>query len=246
MEETLDQDLGSKDGKYRRYVSNIIVSSRRLLDLINDLLDLAKIEAGRMDLRVSSVSVADTAEGLTTLMKPQAEKNRITLDHRVDPNIPLVQTDAGKFQQILFNLLSNALKFTPPHGRVTLSAQLMPDSNTVPLSEGDQTHRRWLSVSVADTGPGIALEHHEQIFDKFTQLDSTVTREHSGTGLGLAISRELATLLQGRIELDSDTGQGATFSLIIPLSLESRHNPLMPLADHDSSSHRDDASLRTH
>ena len=131
----------------------------------------------------------------------------------------------------MFNLLSNALKFTPPHGRVTLSAQLTPNQDIPSPGGNRQTRRQWLSVSVADTGPGIALEHHEEIFEKFKQLDPTVTRQHSGTGLGLAISRELATLLQGRIELDSDTGQGAIFTLIIPLSLE--ESPSAPLMPHD-------------
>lgn len=220
-----DSGDSATDEKRLRYVANIITSSRRLLDLINDLLDLAKIEAGRMEVRVSSLSIADSVEGLMALMKPQAEKNSIVLKLKIEPDIPVIQTDAGKLQQILFNFLSNAIKFTPSGGTVTLSAKLLPSPRAADPS-------KMLCVSVADTGPGIPIEKHEVIFEKFTQLDSTVTRAHSGTGLGLTISRDLATLLRGRIELDSDTGKGATFSLIIPLSLEPRSMPLMPdLAD---------------
>ncbi len=223
LEEVLSKPSGQIEDKHRRYVSNIIISSRRLLDLINDLLDLAKIEAGRMDLRVAAVSVADSVEGLITLMKPQAEKGGISLQARIDTGIPLIQTDASKFQQILFNLLSNAVKFTPPQGRVSVEAKPVPGR--------DAASPQAVCISVTDTGPGIPIEHHEEIFEKFTQLDSSVTRRHSGTGLGLAISRELAALLQGRIELASDTGRGATFSLILPISLEDPNPPLMPPSD---------------
>ncbi len=219
-----DADAPDADDKRLRYIGNIILSSRHLLELINDLLDLAKIEAGRMELRVAPVSIADTAEGLINLIRPQAEKRDINLILRIERGIPLVHTDAGKYQQILFNFLSNGIKFTPNGGSVTLSAKLVPRDGADP----DNPDEQMVCVSVKDTGPGIALDDHEQIFDKFTQLDSTVTREHGGTGLGLTISRDLASLLQGRIELDSDTGRGATFSLIIPLALESKNVPLMP------------------
>lgn len=226
--EVLGESLKNRDDpadeKRLRYVNNIATSSRHLMDLINDLLDLAKIEAGRMDLRISRLNIADTAEGLINLMRPQAEKNSIELKVKLEPAIPLVETDPGKVQQILFNFLSNAIKFTPPGGTVTLSARLIPSE---PADGQDQSSKK-LCVSVIDTGPGIAPDKHELIFEKFTQIDPTVTRAHSGTGLGLTISRELAALLQGKITLDSDIGQGATFSLIIPLQLRSESTPLMP------------------
>ncbi len=220
LQETLANQTGPMDEKRKRYVANIIGSSRRLLDLINDLLDLAKIEAGRMEVHVTGMSVTDTAEGLLNLIRPQAQKHQIDLRLKVDPSIPVVQTDAGKVQQILFNFLANAIKFTPEGGTVTLSASLIQ-----PTSPNGPERVR---ISVSDTGPGIAPEDHERIFEKFTQLDPGVTKEHGGTGLGLTISRDLARLLQGRIELNSDTGRGATFSLIIPLVLESHTAPLMP------------------
>lgn len=250
LQETFQDGTSPLDEKRRRYVNNIITSSRRLLDLINDLLDLAKIEAGRMDVHIGPMNVSDTLEGLVSLMRPQAEKRQIQLNLQIEPNLPLVQTDAGKVQQILFNLLSNAIKFTPIGGRVTVRAALERLAGDVPSATAtaggletsaasaeqpvDESRFR-LRLSVSDTGPGIPPEMHEKIFEKFTQLDPAVTREHGGSGLGLAISRELARLLQGRIELDSTPGRGSTFSLVIPLKPQERLVPLMPGAGETST-----------
>ncbi|MCC5830999.1 MAG: HAMP domain-containing protein [Phycisphaeraceae bacterium] len=222
--EVLEQNSSDQDdpeaAKRRRYLNNIVASGRHLLELIKDLLDLAKIEAGRMDIRPAPTSIADTCEGLINLMRPQAEKRGVELELDIQRNLPLVVTDAGRLQQILFNFLSNAIKFTPEGGTVTLSAMLWP--------VGVDASRARLRLSVRDTGPGIAPENHQRIFDKFKQLDHTVTREHGGTGLGLTISRDLAKLLQGEILLDSNLGEGATFSLIIPLEYSDKPTPLMP------------------
>ena len=224
LEETM-RDQTTLDEKRRRYVSNIIISSRRLLDLINDLLDLAKIEAGRMEVRIAPLNLADTCEGLLNLIRPQAEKADITLQMKLQRNLPLVLTDAGKVQQVIFNFLSNAVKFTPRGGTVTLAAEAAEAPEGLSASHGGGPMVR---ISVTDTGPGIPIEMQDKIFEKFTQLDTSVTREHGGTGLGLTISRDLAKLLQGRIELDSDTGRGATFSLLLPLEYKSQGAPLMP------------------
>ena len=218
--ETLEGQTSPIDEKRKRYVANIITASRRLLDLINELLDLAKIEAGRMELHVSPVSVADTAEGLLNLIRPQAERHQIELRLKIDPKLPVVHTDASRFQQILFNFLSNAVKFTPEGGSVTLTAHPLPAASPNAPSS--------VRVSVTDTGPGIALEDHHRIFEKFVQLDVSVTREHDGTGLGLTISQQLAELIHGQIDLDSDVGKGATFSLTVPVELKPRTAPLMP------------------
>jgi signal transduction histidine kinase len=223
LEDTLRDREGVLDEKRKRYIFNIITSSRRLLDLINDLLDLAKIEAGRMDVRVEPVIISDAVEGLITLIRPQAEKNGVRLAMKVQRGLPVIHTDAGKVHQIIFNFLSNAVKFTPEGGTVTVGASLVegPDAE---LRPGEQRVR----IAVADTGPGIALDKQDKIFEKFTQLDTSVTRAHGGTGLGLTISRDLAKLLSARIDLDSDAGRGATFSLLLPLELTSRSVPLMP------------------
>ncbi|WP_432797297.1 ATP-binding protein [Poriferisphaera sp. WC338] len=220
LAETFTDTHDPADEKRRRYVNNINKSSRTLLDLINDLLDLAKIEAGRMELSLSQISITDTTEGLLNLMRPQAEKADITLQLDVPPNLPIITTDAGKLQQILFNFLSNAVKFTPADGTVTLSARF--------LTPHEDNQRPELRISVTDTGPGIAPEDQQRIFDKFTQLDPSVTKQFGGTGLGLTISKELADLLQGRIELESEVSAGTTFSLVIPTEPIAKTAPLMP------------------
>lgn len=220
LQETLAASEGPKSEKHERYVANIILSSRRLLELINDLLDLAKIEAGRAELRLVTVSIQDTAEGLINLIRPQAENRGVELKLKIQPNLPVAETDAGKLQQVLFNFLSNAIKFSPADGTVTLSAALDE-------ARANQSVAR-LRLSVSDEGPGIAEEDQRRVFEKFSQLEATETREHSGTGLGLTISSELAQLLGGEIELDSTPGEGATFSLVIPLIYQPPAAPLMP------------------
>ena len=207
------------DEKRHRYVRNIISSSRALLDLINELLDLAKIEAGRVDVNTAPVSLTDVCEGLVNLIRPQAEQRDLAIEERFERDVPVIHTDAPKVQQILFNFLSNALKFTPPRGQITVAVRSIGDS----VEQEDA-----VELSVADTGPGIPESLHEAIFEKFRQIDQAHTREHTGSGLGLAISRELAKLLNGRIELHSEEGKGAKFSLILPAKIESRSQPLMP------------------
>jgi signal transduction histidine kinase len=221
LQDTLVDRTEPIDDKRKRYAGNIIHSSRQLLDLINDLLDLAKIEAGRIDLNVAPMSVADMVEALVNLIRPQADKKRIAMDVKIPARLPMVHTDASKCQQIVFNFLANAVKFTPDEGRVTIEAKMVG-----PDDDGGKKQR--LIISVSDTGPGIDPSMRDRIFEKFTQLDSTVTREHAGTGLGLTIAKELTAFLRGRIEVESQLGQGATFSLNIPLVLEERSVPLMP------------------
>jgi two-component system, NarL family, sensor histidine kinase BarA len=221
--ESLGDSTNPQDEKKRKWAANITVSSRRLLELINDLLDLAKIEAGRVDLRVGPVSIADTVEGLVNLIKVQADKRGVKVQIAVESNLPVVMTDPGKLQQIIFNFLSNAVKFSPEgKGLVILSATLTPP----PLG---QTQPR-VRIAVIDNGPGIKREDHERIFEKFTQVESTHTRGYEGTGLGLTICKELAELLQGQILLDSEPDKGATFMLYIPVSVQSQAVPLMPNA----------------
>lgn len=204
--------VGSKSA---RYLENVRTSAKQLLDLINDLLDLAKIEAGKIVLRDEKLNVADVCEAMVNFMRPLAAKKNIDLSFTTQPDIPLVSTDPGRFQQVLYNFLSNAVKFTPNDGKIQINARM-----------DDPAHVR---VAVTDTGPGIPPEYHDAIFEKFRQVDSGITRQHSGSGLGLAISKELARMLGGTIELTSTPGKGATFALIIPVTLtqhtiEMRHN----------------------
>ena len=193
-------------GKAARYADNILTSGRMLLELINDLLDLSKIEAGKMVVRYEKVVIADLVEAVIRFMRPAADKKNLRVTVTVAPDLPLMETDGGKLQQILYNLFSNAVKFTPPRGSVSVSAWRES------AGEGEE-----LVLAVRDTGPGIPPEDQQAIFEKFHQLDSPATREHGGTGLGLAISRELAEMLGGRISLVSKLGEGSTFSVTLPL-----------------------------
>ncbi len=190
--------------KQQRWVGNIKSSGDQLLNLINDILDLAKIEAGKMQVRLEEFSIHDVCEGLLNMFRPMAEKKNIDLRGQLDPGIPLLRQDVGKLQQILSNLLSNAVKFTPEGGRVILKAEAEP------------LH---LVVTVTDTGVGIAPEEQELVFEKFRQSGNPLTREHAGTGLGLSIVRELTKLLGGEVTLQSELGRGSTFTVRLPLQL---------------------------
>ncbi len=200
------KDTTAADPKSGRYVGNILGSGRSLLELINDLLDLAKIEAGRMDVRSEPLSLGDLFEGLTNVLKPATENKGLLLRATVDPAVPILQTDPAKLQQVLYNFLSNAIKFSPAGGDIHLSAR--------PAADGT------VRIEVADHGPGIAADQQGLIFEKFRQIDGSVTRQHSGTGLGLAISRELTLLLEGQIGVDSAPGAGATFWVVLPVYIE--------------------------
>ncbi len=190
--------------KQTRWLTNIQTSGSQLLNLINDILDLAKIEAGKMQVRLVEFSSYDVCEGLLTMFRPLAEKKNIDLRSAFAPGIPLLRQDVVKFQQILSNLLSNAIKFTPEGGRVLLKAE---------------TDLAQIILTVSDTGVGIAAEEQELVFEKFRQASSPMTREHAGTGLGLSIVRELAKLLGGEVTLQSELGRGSTFTVRLPLQL---------------------------
>lgn len=201
--------------KRSRYLDNIVNAGRSLLEMINELLEMAKIEAGRIDVRVEQMNVVETCDGLLGLIRPQADRKRIRLTLESPPidgpgALPVVSTDPRKFQQVVFNFLSNAVKFTPEDGRITLRAERIRDAHGMAR----------IRVSVLDTGPGIPDEFHEAIFEKFRQLDAGHTKQHGGTGLGLAIARELATILQGEIQLESAPGSGSMFSLIVPVEID--------------------------
>jgi signal transduction histidine kinase len=199
------------DAKRRRHATYILSSARMLLGIINDLLDLARIEAGRADVRSEKVSITDLCETLTQLVRPLADKSRLELEVRLDEDIPLIVTDPGKVRQILYNLLSNAIKFTPPGGKVTVSTRSVPAGESGLQCEA-------VAVSLSDSGPGIPAAEQQRIFEKFHRVDGRLTREHGGAGLGLAITRELTNLLGGRLALDSEPGHGATFTVTLPVA----------------------------
>ncbi|APW58725.1 ATP-binding protein [Paludisphaera borealis] len=212
----------SLNDRQKRYANNIQTSGKMLLGMINDILDLAKIESGKMEVRSEDFSIRDVCEALTNLTRPMADNKDITLECRLDEVIPLLRQDPGKIRQILYNLLSNAIKFTPEGGRVTLRAR---------------TEGRFVVLEVEDTGIGIAEEDRDTIFEKFRQAkapgqeNDVLIREHQGTGLGLSIVRELAKLLGGEIHLRSQLGQGSTFTVRIPLQLPGNRRFEVNLSD---------------
>ncbi|MFQ5590999.1 MAG: ATP-binding protein [Phycisphaerae bacterium] len=195
-----------------RYSANILVSGRSLLDIINDLLDLAKIEAGKIELHLSTFSIADLCRDLVDFVRPLADKKHQELTLHLNDAPSAFHSDSGKVRQILYNLLSNAIKFTPDGGAISLAVE---------HDVGDAAR-----LTVRDTGPGIAEEHWATVFDKFRQLDSSETREYEGTGLGLAITKELVVMLGGTIELVHEQQYGAVFRIKLPPITREREEDL--------------------
>ncbi|MCJ7543716.1 MAG: ATP-binding protein [Phycisphaerae bacterium] len=200
----------SPEERTRHYGRNIGASAKNLLSLINDILDLARLEAGKATIRWDKVSLIDTCQTLVALMKPLADKKELVFEAHLGEDLPIVTTDASKCQQILYNLLSNAIKFTPAGGSVIVSA-------AVGTSGEGQTQTPEVTIAVTDTGPGIADADQQSIFEKFYQSDRSLTKEAAGAGLGLSIAKELAGLLGGRLTLKSSPGQGAVFTLHLPI-----------------------------
>ncbi|MCP4375506.1 MAG: HAMP domain-containing protein [bacterium] len=203
----------SSDDRIGRYGENITLAAKNLLGMINDLLDIAKIEAGKAEVRFERTSVSGLCQTLLALMSPVADKNQIVIESEVARGLPMVVTDAGKLQQILFNLLSNAMKFTPVGGTVTLKA-------TTEMMESSGSNVPGVVISVSDTGPGIPEAEQSHIFEKFYQVEASLTKEVQGTGLGLAIAKELSGLICGTLTCKSTPGHGAEFTLSIPPDAE--------------------------
>jgi two-component system sensor histidine kinase BarA len=197
--------------KEQRYASNIQTSGRSLMALINDVLDLAKIESGKMELHPAEFRMDDLVERQVSTLMPLAEKRQIALTWAVDAGITTLFQDPGKMQQVLTNLISNAIKFTPEGGRVRISASKV-DDNCV--------------VTIEDNGIGIPLDEQERIFEKFRQgrgvpgQKDALTRKYEGTGLGLSIVKELSRLLGGEVSLESEFGKGSRFTVELPLILQ--------------------------
>jgi signal transduction histidine kinase/CheY-like chemotaxis protein len=211
----MDGDLNEEQLKQVNYIES---SARDLQDLVNDLLDLAKVEAGKARIRSKRFEVHELFSALKGMLKPLlADNNSVDLVFEDAPQLPSLRTDEGKVSQILRNLISNALKFTP-HGKVTVSAEMVDN--------------RDVQFTVADTGIGIAAEHHESIFKEFSQVENPLQERYRGTGLGLPLCRNLALLLGGRIWLESELGKGSKFFVRIPAvyvgELSRPENPNMP------------------
>jgi signal transduction histidine kinase len=197
----LEKMFGEINAKQQDYLSDIHSSGRHLLALINDILDLSKIEAGRMELEPSDFDVPTALQNAMTLVRERAQRHGIGLSLDIDPSVRELRADERKFKQILVNLLSNAVKFTPDGGQVALRAR--------PVDRG-------LEVSVSDTGIGIAPEDQEKVFEEFRQVGGDYKTKQEGTGLGLALARRFVELHGGVISVQSELGKGATFTFTIP------------------------------
>jgi signal transduction histidine kinase/CheY-like chemotaxis protein len=193
----------------------IHASGTDLLGLINDILDLSKIEAGRIDLHMDTARVAEMAEDVRRIFRHLAEAKGLTLEVRVAAAAPeAIATDVGRCEQIIRNLVSNAIKFTETGG---VTVTFGPPATGCDLSRSGLDPARTLGIAVQDTGVGIAAENHQMIFQAFRQVDGGTSRRHGGTGLGLAIARHLAGLLDGEIQVASALGEGSTFTLYLPI-----------------------------
>jgi signal transduction histidine kinase/HAMP domain-containing protein len=199
----LERLFGDLNAKQDDYLKDIHSSGRHLLSLINDILDLSKIEAGRMELDTSSFNLASALSNAMTLVRERAQRHGIALELQEDPKLGEITADERKFKQIVVNLLSNAVKFTPDGGRIDVSARREADK---------------VVIAVRDNGIGIALHDQAAVFEEFRQVGRDYTNKQEGTGLGLALTRRFVELHGGRIWLESEPGRGSTFTFSIPMA----------------------------
>ena len=216
------------DDKQRRYVGNINESGKILLNMINDILDMARLEAGRLEASPSRFKIETIVGAQIDMARPLADRKNLDLSAVVESNLPVLYQDASRIQQIINNLISNAIKFTPEGGRVTVEARRIVAPAEETPQNADETARAaepFLELRVVDTGVGIAEEDRQIIFEKFRQAagsaqdQDTITRQYGGSGLGLSIVKELCRLLGGEIFVESRLGFGSTFVVILPWEL---------------------------
>ncbi len=201
----LDGIPGEINDEQKQCLSDIWNSGQHLLNLINAVLDLSKVEAGKMKLKLENLSLADTIEDIARTVKPMLDENRHKLAVSMEEGLPQVRADKSRLRQIFLNLLSNAIKFTPPGGKLAIDTS----------REGD-----WCQVSVIDSGIGIKKDDQEHIFEAFTQAEALPDRQKEGTGLGLALTKQFVEAIGGRIWLESQYGKGSKFTFTLPLARE--------------------------
>jgi PAS domain S-box-containing protein len=235
-----DRTFGGLNDRQLKYTNNILGSGRHLLQLINDILDLAKVEAGHVALVRNTFSVATALSEVQTIVKTMANKKNIALDFWSAPGMPSLFAEEAKFKQIMYNLLSNAIKFTPDGGKIFVTADLQDPAG----AEVNPTNQA-LRVAVADNGIGIKLNDQLRVFKEFEQVDSSYGREQQGTGLGLALTQRLVKMHDGHVWVESEgvEGKGSTFTFLIPMlkaeagavalpdEPNSRHDIIRPLVD---------------
>lgn len=213
---------GELNEKQKEYVSDILNSGIHLLGLIHDMLDLVKIDTDRAELRISKFLLKDVLKTSMEMFKEEALKHNLKLSFEIEPDADReIETDPGMLRQILFNLLSNALKFTPHGGSITMEAKKLREYEVESFLASQplnfSTSEDFVQISVTDTGIGIKPEDIDNIFQVFTQLESPYAKKYEGTGLGLALTKKLVELHGGRIWVESEYGKGSKFSFVIPV-----------------------------
>jgi signal transduction histidine kinase len=200
----LDDIYGAVPQRMHGVLERIQSNGRHLLGLINDVLDLSKIEAGQVTLSIVNYSLGDVLQGVFVALESLARDKELALQLDVPVPLPMARGDERRMKQVLLNLVGNAIKFTE-RGSILVAVVTRDD---------------FFDISVSDTGPGIAADEHEKIFEEFHQADNSATKGKSGTGLGLAIARRIVELHGGRIWVESEPGRGATFFVSIPMNTD--------------------------
>jgi len=214
----LDKNFGELNEVQTEYLTDVHTSSSHLLSLINDILDLSKVEAGKIEFQPSCVNLRYLIENSCVIVKEKAMKHGIRISNNINGIPDTITADERKLKQILYNLLSNAVKFTPDGGEVSVTARTC-DINTAKNSHNDNNQSRGIQISVTDTGIGLKSEDLDRIFNPFEQTESINGRKLPGTGLGLSLTKNLVELHGGRIWAESEgKGRGSTFIFIIPIT----------------------------
>jgi len=226
----IDGVYGEAPEALRESIEDIHTNGRHLLKLINDVLDLSTIEAGRMQLRLSEYSVQELIASVVSSTRSLAAEKQLELDSLVEEGLPPGLGDSKRLMQILMNLVGNAIKFTPPGGSVTVTAKMVLSSESGVSSSQPETRNakpetasasEFVEIAVADTGIGIPATELESIFGEFRQIDSSISREYGGSGLGLSIAKRFVELHGGTIWAESQVGRGSVFHFRIPLRVRS-------------------------
>ncbi|MGI0481835.1 PAS domain S-box protein [Geminocystis sp. CENA526] len=234
MAEILQEKIyGEMNVQQEKSISTIEKSGKHLLSLINDILDVTKIEAGKIDLHLQNVKVNSLCESSLAFINPLAQKKQIQLKMVLPFQAPKIYADENRIRQVLLNLLNNAVKFTPAHGKVTLEVIPPP-----PINKGDQASNH-LRFVVKDTGIGIASEDIEKLFKPFVQIDSALNRQYEGTGLGLVLVKKIVELHGGKVSVTSEVGVGSCFTVDLPISLSQIGEEIK-----DMGEDREDESLK--
>jgi signal transduction histidine kinase len=199
----LDEVFGDLNEKQLRYVSNISVSGKHLLGLINNILDLSKVEAGKMELHYSEFSIGSVFEEVKATVSPLAQVKNLGMEFKIDPDFGDIQADRSRLIQVLYNLISNAVKFTLEGGKVSVYCK----------KSGNRAQ-----FSVTDTGIGISPEDQQCLFEPFKQIDSGMNRQYGGTGLGLALVKQFVDMHKGRVWFTSVQGKGSSFMFELPVN----------------------------